>query len=588
MDSLDIIKKSPKTTASVCQGITQNIDSIQALAPQKDVLIEIGVLKTSSTSTDVENQTDHHDKSPTDNLTVGDFAIKMTTQSLANETVSHDSEKNAYGDVANSDAVNIDNSSLKNSPKSEFSSVDLSSLNLDSNSTSVKSQHDLDLRIKFSERSSEAGNDVELLTTSSHAYNETPCLVCNHVEKDIDCNKANQDQYLCHLVVEHHLVIADVHLISDLQTYAIHWKNRFQQGSKEDFCSKILSNCGPKDVSGQEAYFLLCDALPEDRMIREKLQMMKLKQLLLRQEFERKDSNFTRACLFCQKNFVGNRITLFNHMASDHAFNVGHPDNIVNVREFLDLIESKLESLQCLLCENIFKDRMSLREHMRKKGHRKLNPKNKEYDKFYVINYLEFGKNWEDIQDQQSCEKDFDDWSGWEEDLQTEICFFCEQTDACSIYDHMCQNHSFDFPNICRQMQMSFYQQIKMINYIRKRTRQLREKSSSTNSTSFIDSIVKQVKEEIRNSTNWNQPQFYFPTIENDTLLYQLDENKGLFEPEDTYVISEDIDVHHVISNSCLTDLVINGVFDEELVAASFPQLTDQPKCFSFPPPSIF
>ena len=35
---------------------------------------------------------------------------------------------------------------------------------------------------------------------------------------------------------------------------------------------------------------------------------------------------------------------------------------------------------------------------MRKKGHKKINSQNKSYDKFYVINYLEFGKTWEQVQ----------------------------------------------------------------------------------------------------------------------------------------------------------------------------------------------
>ena len=45
-------------------------------------------------------------------------------------------------------------------------------------------------------------------------------------------------------------------------------------------------------------------------------------------------------------------------------------------------------SLHCLFCEKLFKDRTSLKDHMRKKQHKKINPKNKEYDRFYMINYL--------------------------------------------------------------------------------------------------------------------------------------------------------------------------------------------------------
>ena len=41
---------------------------------------------------------------------------------------------------------------------------------------------------------------------------------------------------------------------------------------------------------------------------------------------------------------------------------------------------------------------------MRKKSHKRLNPKNRVYDRFYVINYLELGKNWQVVQSE--TEKD--------------------------------------------------------------------------------------------------------------------------------------------------------------------------------------
>lgn len=42
-----------------------------------------------------------------------------------------------------------------------------------------------------------------------------------------------------------------------------------------------------------------------------------------------------------------------------------------------------------------------MKEHMRKKGHKKINPRNVSYDKYYIVNYLEFGRSWK--------EKDIDD-----------------------------------------------------------------------------------------------------------------------------------------------------------------------------------
>jgi len=45
----------------------------------------------------------------------------------------------------------------------------------------------------------------------------------------------------------------------------------------------------------------------------------------------------------------------------------------------------------CLFCEKEFKEWSILKDHMRKKGHKRLDPKNKDYDKYYVINYLVSG-----------------------------------------------------------------------------------------------------------------------------------------------------------------------------------------------------
>lgn len=85
---------------------------------------------------------------------------------------------------------------------------------------------------------------------------------------------------------------------------------------------------------------------------------------------------------------------------------------------------------------------------MRKKQHKKINPKNKEYDRFYVINYLELGKTWEDIQneieeeedvDSKTDKSDEDDWSDWKGDLPPCVCLFCESSSPATneILQHM-------------------------------------------------------------------------------------------------------------------------------------------------------
>lgn len=107
------------------------------------------------------------------------------------------------------------------------------------------------------------------------------------------------------------------------------------------------------------------------------------------------------------------RSSLLNHMAREHSFSIGLPDNIVYCKQFLETLQNKLDgsvhpdpgleldrpwlfgihlsssvSLQCLYCEKTFRDKTTLRDHMRKKSHRRINASNRDYDCFYIINYL--------------------------------------------------------------------------------------------------------------------------------------------------------------------------------------------------------
>ena len=56
-----------------------------------------------------------------------------------------------------------------------------------------------------------------------------------------------------------------------------------------------------------------------------------------------------------------------------------------------------------------------LKEHMRKKMHKKLNPKNKMWDRFYLVNYLESGKTWEDFCREDGDRPEDEVPSGWDQ-----------------------------------------------------------------------------------------------------------------------------------------------------------------------------
>lgn len=115
---------------------------------------------------------------------------------------------------------------------------------------------------------------------------------------------------------------------------------------------------------------------------------------LAQQSQERVDESFKRGCMFCRREFSGFRIEYLNHLSEKHNIQLGKPENLVFVDKLLDKIQNNIESLKCIYCERLFKDRNVLKEHMRKKFHKRINPSNKQYDQFYIKNYVEPDNKW--------------------------------------------------------------------------------------------------------------------------------------------------------------------------------------------------
>ncbi|XP_023215202.1 zinc finger protein 277-like [Centruroides sculpturatus] len=441
-------------------------------------------------------------------------------------------------------------------------------------------------------RKSENGDDVlEPLILPSRkidtSADESPensltCLFCDEtfsIQSDPQHNR-----FIHHLFKEHKFVIDKVKLIADFKSYIEYWRKRFGEGTIVEFCPVIKTNSEKNSSATSEYFYLLCDVLPEDKAIREKLQKQRLEYILNEHQKERNDTTFKHSCLFCKKVFKGNRADLFSHMVIDHNFNIGHSDNIVFGNEFLNILQEKLESLQCLYCEKIFKNWSALKEHMRKKQHKRIRPDNTSYDKFYLINYLESGKSWETIQNESDffikspVEDSDEEWRDWEEESTHVVCLFCDFTSSdvdelmlhmnkckltaignwidiewrdweeesthvvCLFCDftssdvdelmlHMNENHKFDFDEIKTKFTLNFYEQVKLINYIRKQMHQQNCFICNKNFTSRKELNHHMIEtghiSSIPSKEVWDQPKYYFPTYENDNLLCCLDDGEN-------------------------------------------------------------
>lgn len=360
------------------------------------------------------------------------------------------------------------------------------------------------------------------------------CISCEKKFR-INC-EIEEKNYLSHLIAIHRVVIADVHLIGDFKKYLAYWKERLKTVKLDEVCFVIKTNTGANDKFDSEDFFLLSDVLPEEKELRQKLNIFKLEKVIKQLELERNDQDYERTCLFCNAMIGPNRSNLIYHMSQEHNFNIGNPDNIVFFDEFYYKLKERFDKFQCLFCEKVFYNNQVLREHMRKKMHKSIDPKNKEFDKFYIINYLEYSKVWKDIKSERDTEdkeflNDSETIEDWTDPVQTYYCLFCDNSfeNENEIFDHMINKHQFDLNEINSSNQLSFYNQVKLVNYIRRQvySKQCFICKKQTNSMEELRTHLKENDhiKQFPDCEHWDQPEFYFSTFEDDSLLCLLDDS---------------------------------------------------------------
>ncbi|XP_064537950.1 zinc finger protein 277 [Drosophila montana] len=382
---------------------------------------------------------------------------------------------------------------------------------------------------------------------------------------------ADRDDCLAHLYLEHRLVIADVEDIALLEDYLQYWEKEFQSHEFEQYCTTMFLDQLPDGTySKNEKYYLLCDILPQDFELRKSLQEQRLTAALERHQFELTDRSFSKECLFCRTVIKGLRADYLEHLFDRHFLLVGKPEKLVYVDELLDQLEENLNKLMCLYCEKIFKDRPTLKEHMRKKGHKRINPNRREYDKFFLINYnrttpapasrkqprqkrksqgaeenasVDFDKHFARQDSDGDCDSDWSDWAGDGEPHAIK-CLYCiqEESQFSTLKQHMLEEHRLDFDAVTSTL--NFYQKIKVVNYVRRQLCLLRCMCCDLQFDEFellAEHMAQASHCGIGERASWDKPEFFFPYMDNDGLLCVLDDNAGDdLDADVVRIISED------------------------------------------------
>ncbi|XP_046609624.1 zinc finger protein 277 isoform X1 [Neodiprion virginianus] len=378
----------------------------------------------------------------------------------------------------------------------------------------------------------------------------TRCLLC----EETYLLPNNQQQMLTHIFTQHRLVIGDVEKIASLKSYIHYWRVKLSEAPLTQFCTSLLMDCTPDGKpSKNEPYFLLSDCVAEDKTVRFEIQQAKLEWVLAQQDKERADTSFKRGCMFCRTEFSGSRNSYLQHLSRKHNLQLGRPENLVFVDELLDMLQNNVEKLICFYCEGVFKDRNTLKEHMRKKLHKTLNPADKKYDKFYVINYLEPDRN---SQQKQNCVDDSEDptgftsgsddgenaWSDWDGESVDAVCLFCpyNNRDFANILSHMISKHQFNFEEVTKDC--DFYQRVKIVNFVRRQIHIQKKCVFCDEAANDLGEHMSQLRHcKLPARRVWDQPEYYFPTYENDSFLYNLEVSGGDNQDSDTDNLSAEM-----------------------------------------------
>ncbi|VDN56051.1 unnamed protein product, partial [Dracunculus medinensis] len=347
------------------------------------------------------------------------------------------------------------------------------------------------------------------------------------------------DSFAEHLLVQHHIVVSEMDLIVDLKRYVEHWRQRFAAEGVENIFLKIEPDENSPYYGLVDYYFEMSEQLPEDYSLRQRLAMRRLEEALACQQREREDTAFFQQCIFCRYIARGNRSKIIHHLYMIHHLNLGSPDNLVFIYIYIFLNIGKKIFL--------FLDRATLMDHMRKRNHREVNPKNNYYDKFYIINYLELGKRWldvlaEDFEDTMPTfvdsdeEEEQDSWHEWQEDNLDEdqtrvLCLLCDNSYDLIEYllKHLKDDHHFDILQIIENEKLDVYGRVKMINYIRKQNYNVHCFICGESGFGSIQALRKHLAENnhlskgLPDRSVWHIEENLVPIFSNDHLLWMLE-----------------------------------------------------------------
>lgn len=207
-----------------------------------------------------------------------------------------------------------------------------------------------------------------------------------------------------------------------------------------------------------------------------------------------------------------------------------------------------------------------------KKGHKRINPDNKNYDRFFMVNYknekqcsygqrLKFKPNTRtktakthsqiNVKNQPSIsgvtfpaseprthqtpesnvfQTGYDsdsDWSDWEGEKQVLTYLYCtlSNTDFAELKKHIKEEHKVDFDEATAEF--TFYDRVKIVNFVRRQMHIMKCITCGSQCTTAAE-LQQHLQDKqhfgIGDKTQWDLAEYFFPTYEDDAFLCSLDD----------------------------------------------------------------
>lgn len=281
-----------------------------------------------------------------------------------------------------------------------------------------------------------------------------PCIFCGYDSHD-------PVEILMHLATEHNFAVNNLSALSKLPLYLSSWRLQIPELVDINIYGRQMQTMNPEN--------------PDEIRIRQGLHKMRLDEVMAQFEYERTHINENLRCLFCNETFTGTWHGYLQWLFERHAFNPGRPTNLVFIGELVAWLRSQLENNTCIHCGQRLPNQRQLRQHMKKRPHDKI-PNQKQFDRYYMVNYLEQGSKWQDIEregdgdDEEgvTLEEGLKDWDDETEIIETK-CLICDETiaDPDECVRHMAMVHGFRMEDVKKVVGNEFYKLVRFVNYAR-------------------------------------------------------------------------------------------------------------------------